>query len=545
MSDSTAALRQALRRARDELRAARACRAAGFLERQPLADTREFLAASRSYGSLGAAVVGARLRHGGRPAVYDELGTVTFADLDERSNRLANAWQSCGLRAKDGVGILVRNHRGFHDAFFACAKLGARAVLLNTDFAAPQLADACRREGVRALVYDDEFADIVVDVDSPVGRWTAFGPAGADTLADLIASGSNAAPPKPEARMSFVILTSGTTGTPKGANRQQSRTLTPIGAILERVPFRSGETTVIVPPLFHSLGFTQAMLALGLGSPIVLARRFDAAATLEAMAVRRASSLIVVPSVLRRILDELDARSAPVALPDLRVVFVAGSQLGATLARRATDTLGDVVYNLYGSTEVAIATIAGPEHLRRAPDTVGPPVLGSEVRIVDEAGNELPPDCTGLICVGNAIPFEQYTGGGQKRRIGGLTASGDVGHVDGRGWLYIDGRDDSMIVSGGENVFPDEVEELLVGHDAIVEAAAIGVDDEHFGQRLRVFVVRRAGADLDADAVREHVRRNLARYKVPRDVVFVDSLPKNATGKVLKRKLADIVADPA
>ncbi len=483
------------------------------------------------------------MRHGPRTALIDDRGSLSFADLDERSTRLANAWRERGVASGARIGILVRNHRGFYDAFFACAKLGVRAVLLNTDFAAPQLRETCAREGVRGLVHDEEFDGIVAGIDCPLGRSRAWAedPTAVDTIDALIAGGSPAPPPRPASPSSFVILTSGTTGAPKGANRAPSRTLTPVGAVLERVPFRARETTVIVPPLFHSLGFTHAMLGLGLGSTVVLQRRFEASTTLDALAQHRASAVIVVPSVLRRLLDELDDRGA--TLPGLRVVFVAGSQLGASLERRAAARLGDVVYNLYGSTEVAIATIATPDHLRVAPDTVGPPVLGSRVRIVDDAGRPVPAGSTGRIVVGNAIPFSGYTDGAAKSEVDGLMSSGDVGHLDHHGWLYIDGRDDAMIVSGGENVFPDEIENLLAGHPAIAEAAAIGVDDERFGQRLCVFVVPRPGATIDADEVRAHVRENLARYKVPRDVVFVEQLPRNPTGKVLKRALAGLAVD--
>jgi fatty-acyl-CoA synthase len=256
---------------------------------------------------------------------------------------------------------------------------------------------------------------------------------------------------------------------------------------------------------------------------------------LDAIAERRVDSIVLVPIMLQRLLDEQEQNPRDVSA--LEIALVAGSQLGAPLALRATELLGQVVHNLYGSTEVAFATIARPEHLQLDPSTVGPPTLGTRLRIVDDGGRPVPAGTTGRIVVGNAIPFEGYTGGGGKAVIDGLMSSGDVGHLDAHGMLYIDGRDDAMIVSGGENVFPDEIESLLSGHPEIEEAAAIGVADETFGQRLRVFVVPRAGASLDEDGVRDYVRANLARFKVPRDVVFVDALPRNPTGKVLKREL--------
>jgi fatty-acyl-CoA synthase len=201
------------------------------------------------------------------------------------------------------------------------------------------------------------------------------------------------------------------------------------------------------------------------------------------------------------------------------------------------DQLGDVVYNLYGSTEASVATLATPHDLRSAPGCVGRPALGVSLGILDADGREVPTGTTGRIFVGSTAPFEGYTGGGGKEIIDGRMSTGDLGHLDDAGRLFIDGRDDEMIVSGGENVFPREVEELLVAHPDIADAAAIGVEDEEFGQRLRAFVVLGEGGDLDADDIRSLVREQLARYKVPRDVVFVDELPRNPTGKVLKREL--------
>jgi fatty-acyl-CoA synthase len=202
------------------------------------------------------------------------------------------------------------------------------------------------------------------------------------------------------------------------------------------------------------------------------------------------------------------------------------------------DTFGDNLYNLYGSTEVAWATIATPEDLRAAPGTAGRPPRGTAVRIVDPEGREVEPGKTGRVFVGNEMAFEGYTGGGGKEALGDLLSSGDVGHFDRAGRLFIDGRDDEMIVSGGENVFPREVEDLLSDRREVKEVAVIGIEDEDFGQRLKAFVVLNEGAEFSVEAVKEHVKSNLARYKVPREVEFIDSLPRNATGKILKRELA-------
>jgi acyl-CoA synthetase (AMP-forming)/AMP-acid ligase II len=241
---------------------------------------------------------------------------------------------------------------------------------------------------------------------------------------------------------------------------------------------------------------------------------------------------------MQRIMELPEETLDKYELPSLRVTAASGSVLPGELAIKWMDRFSENVYNLYGSTEVAWATIATPEDLRAAPGTAGKPPRGTVVRIVDEDGNDVETGKTGRVFVGNEMAFEGYTGGGGKDELGGLLSSGDVGHFDEEGRLFIDGRDDEMIVSGGENVFPREVEDLLADHDDVKEVAVIGVDDEQFGQRLKAFVVPDAGAELDEDEIKSYVKSNLARYKVPREVEFLDSLPRNATGKVLKRELA-------
>jgi fatty-acyl-CoA synthase len=499
------------------------------------------LLAFERFGMLGGALTTAAIRHGGRVGLIDELGELTYRDLDARSNAVANCWRKRGLEPGEGVAILVRNHRGFIDATFAAAKCGARIVLLNTDFAARQLQEVASREGTDLLVYDDEYTPMLEGISPRRGRYLAWndGDPVADSLEELIASGDSSAPPKPGLSPKIIILTSGTTGTPKGAPRDLPRSLAPIGGLLSKVPFRARETTELCAPMFHALGFAHAMLAVGLGSTLVVRRRFDPQATLESLDRNRASAMVVVPVMLQRMLDLDPGVRAELDLSELRIIFVSGSQLGAELCRRALQAFGPVIYNLYGSTEVAYATIATPEDLEAEPGCVGKVVRGTVVKILDSDGTELPAGATGRVFVGNSVQFDGYTGGGDKERIAGLMSSGDVGHFDSDGRLFIDGRDDDMIVSGGENVFPREIEEVIAEHPAIEEVAAIGVDDEKFGQRLRAFVVLRPGASLSEDEVKEYVRDNLARYKSPREVVFLEALPRNPTGKVLKRELAE------
>jgi fatty-acyl-CoA synthase len=497
------------------------------------------------YGLLGGAVVAGALRHGDRPVMIDERGELSYKELDERSSALANAWREHGLRAGEGVAILARNHRGFLESVFGAAKCGARIVLLNTSFAGPQIREVATREGTDLLVYDDEYSAVLKGIDDPPrGRFRAWADEpGDDTLDALIEGGDASSPPKPDEVPKITILTSGTTGTPKGAPRSEPRSLSLLGGLLSKVPFRAREVTELCVPMFHALGFMQAIVGVGLGSTLVVRRRFDPEQTLASLEEHRATAMVMVPVMLTRFLDlgeeELEKRD----LSSLRIVFVSGSALGADLAQRARKILGPVIYNLYGSTEIAYATIATPEDLDAEPSTVGKVVRGSIVKLLDEHGKEAPAGESGRIFVGNISQFEGYTGGGSKDMVKGLMASGDVGHFDSEGRLYIDGRDDEMIVSGGENVFPAEVEELLGAHESIREAAAVGVDDEKFGQGLKAFVVLREGAELTEDDVRNYVKENLATYKVPREVVFLDELPRNPTGKVVKRDLLELGAE--
>src|SRR3954454_19379818 len=478
-------------------------------------------------------------------AIIDELGTLSFKEVHERTNALAHALREDGIGPGDGVGIMCRNHRGFVDAYVALSKLGANALFLNTAFSGPQLADVAEREQPKALIYDHEFADLIKDAGKRRKRYIGWhdpedGKTKDPLIEDLIESGdtTDLAPPDGGPGKA-VILTSGTTGTPKGASRSQPRSLDPAAALLAMIPLKAREKTMIAAPMFHSWGFVHFTLGMALSSTLVLKRKFDPETTLSLTAQHECTALVVVPVMLQRILDLDEEVLERYDLSKLRVVPVSGSALPGPLATKWMDLFGDNIYNLYGSTEVAWATIATPRDLREAPGTAGRPPYGTIVKIYDEDGNTVGPGETGRIFVGNDLQFEGYTGGGDKDVIDGLMSSGDVGHFDDQGRLFVDGRDDDMIVSGGENVFPAEVEDLLAGHDAVSEVAVFGVDDEEFGQRLKAVVVKRDGASLSEDEVKRYVKANLAGYKVPRDVEFMDELPRTSTGKVLKRELKD------
>jgi fatty-acyl-CoA synthase len=484
------------------------------------------------------------IRFPDRTGLVDELGDLTFREIDQRSNSLADELARRGVRPGDGVALLARNHRGFVDAMLAITKLGAHVLLLNTAFAAPQLGEVCAREQAKLLIHDEEFTDLVDRAGVSVPRllaWTDSDEPTHERVEDLIARGSRARRTPPPTEGKIVILTSGTTGTPKGAPRGSGNFEAAV-ALLERIPLRTGWRTYVAAPMFHTWGFAHLSLAMLLGSTVVLTRKFDPEAALGVLTEKKCDSFVVIPVMLQRILRLARETLDRYDLSHVKVVAASGSAMPGNLATEWMDQFGEHLYNIYGSTEVAWASVAKPEDMRAAPGTAGKPPVNTVVRLFDHEGREVPTGETGRIFVGNSMLFEGYTGGGHKESIDGLMSSGDVGRFDSEGRLFVEGRDDEMIVSGGENVFPKEVEDCLARHDAVVEVAAIGVEDDEFGKRLRAFIVVAEGRQVTEDELRDHVKSNLARYKVPRDFVFLEELPRNATGKVLKRELTGIEA---
>lgn len=516
----------------------------GVLDPRQVAATSAALA--RWGPNLAAIYAAAATRHRNRVAVIDDRGSVTYSAIDRDSTAFAKGLRSLGLRSGDHIGILCLNHRWFVEASIGAAKAGLACVYLNTGFAARQLGEVLDRENIRAIVCDAEFLPIVDSsgfAESTGGSAAggtvivADGDAGDRLAIDDVRRGASHRPLMPSVPVAPILLTSGTTGTPKGARRSGRPTgLASAVGLLQRIPYASGDVSVIPTPLFHAWGFGQLTIAGATASTAVLVRRFEPAATLEAIEANGANVLAVVPIMLQRILasnldHEFDTSS-------LRIVASSGSALPAQVALDWMDRFGDHLYNMYGSTEVGQATLASPEDLRAAPGTAGRVVAGSTVQIVGPTGTALGPGEVGRIVVGNDAQFTEYTGGGTKEKVGGLMTSGDVGYFDAGGRLFVTGRSDDMIVSGGENVFPQEIEELLLAADDIIDAAVFGVDDAEFGQRLAALVVAREGSELDEAAVRTLVSGELARHKVPRDVRFVDELPRNATGKLLRNRLS-------
>lgn len=499
------------------------------------------------FGPFAAVVMHAVQDRPDSPAIVDEKGALTFRELDEQSNAFARGLMERELRGGDVVAILARDHRGMVLSMLTAGKLGLRAVLMNTGFAKPQFADVAEREKVKAVLHDSEFFELMSAIPADIPRvltWVdeAHNVDPAIPTVESVSAGQSTAPlAAPRKPGGTVILTSGTTGTPKGAPRDK---VSPFisAQFIDRVPLPSNGTMVMAAPIFHGTGLSQFSLGLGLGNRVIFQqRRFDPELTLANIERYRADSLIVVPTMLQRILDQPREILDRYDVSSLRVIFAAGSAIPPDVVVRTGEYFGDVLYNLYGSTECAVITVATPEELRAAPTTAGRPPVGVRIALYDENRKRISePGVTGTIFIDNPHAFKGYTDGRTKEQVDGMMSTGDVGHLDEQGLLFIDGRDDDMIVSGGENVFPQEVEHLIANRPDVLEAAVVGVDDRDYGKRLRAVVVPGPDSARDPQEIKDYVKANLARYKVPREVIFLDELPRNATGKLLRKPLTEL-----
>jgi acyl-CoA synthetase (AMP-forming)/AMP-acid ligase II len=473
-----------------------------------------------------------------RPGLVDELGTLTWRQLDERIDALAAALQRLPTGQPKVIGIMCRNHRGFVEALVAANRIGSDVLLLNTSFAGPALADVVNREGVDTVIYDEEFTATVdrALADKPdatrILAWTdGQHELTTKKLERLIADHSGSRHERTGRKSKMILLTSGTTGTPKGAKQSGGGAgIGTLKAILDRTPWRAEEPIVIVAPMFHAWGFSQLVFAASMACTVVTRRKFDPEATLDLIDRHRATGLAVVPVMFDRIMDLPDDVRNRYNCKSLRFAAASGSRMRPDVVIAFMDRFGDVIYNNYNAIEAGMIATATPQDVGAAPDTAGRPAGGTEIRILDPEFNEVPTGEVGSIYVHNDTQFDGYTSGSTKDFHAGFISSGDVGYLDENGRLFVVGRDDEMIVSGGENVYPIEVEKTLAAHPDVAEAAAIGVDDEQYGQRLAAFVVLAPGSSATPDSLKQHVRQNLANYKVPRGIAILDELQPRVTG---------------
>jgi fatty-acyl-CoA synthase len=465
--------------------------------------------------NLGSLLAFAARRYGDKPALAADGETLSFAELARQCEAMAAALRDAhGVRRGHPVGILARNGAGIVRAVFAAGRLGARVTLLNPEMSALQLAALVERHRIALVIVEEDIAQLVAGA-----QCRTVSPA------DLLASA-----PAPYRRIGrvaggeLVVLTGGTTGAPKAARRKPS-----VGAFLrlflhlvaalglDRYP-----SAYVGVPLFHGYGIAALLVALTLGRTVHLGRRFEARAACGLVERERLQAVVVVPSMLRRMLNE----DGP-DLSSLRCVVCGGAALPAQLAIEARERLGDVLFNLYGTSEGGVAVFAAPGDLARHPDTIGREIWGVRVTLRDERDAPVPDGTKGRLCVESSAAVDAR----------GWIETGDVAVRGEDGLLFVRGRVDDMIVSGGENVSPWEVESVLATHPEVREAAAVGVPDPDFGQRLVAFVVRRPGTALDEAALASWLAERVARYQRPRAITLCDALPLTPIGKVDRRAL--------
>lgn len=491
-------------------------------------------------GAFGVAAV----RAPRRCAVQDETTTRTFAELDRRVKAIARGLAALGVGPQDSVAVLGRNSVAFVEALVAINRVGADALLLNTFLSPPQAREVLERERPKLVFADGELLalldeappDVVVVTLKPGRNWRK----GQYTLEELAATDGSDLPPSGR-RGRLVVLTSGTTGAPKGARRPAPTSLSPAASMLSRLRLRGGDTLMIACPLFHTWGLGLLQIAPALAATVVLRERADPEIVLDAVHRTRCTALGAVPVILERILHLPEEERWRYDTSQLRVVAASGSALTREVATRFQDVFGDVLYNVYGSTEISWATIATPEDLRAAAGTAGRPPLGTRLEIIDEHDQPVPRGEIGRIFVGNELLFEGYSNGTSKEQVHGLMATGDRGFLDPDGRLMVVGREDDLVISGAEKIYPLEVEEVILALPGVREVAVVGRPDEEMGQRLVAYVVCMDGVELTAEQVKDHVRQRLARFAVPKQVGFISRLPRNATGKVVPRLLPDTV----
>lgn len=492
-----------------------------------------------------AAVKASAARYPDKLAIIDDAGELTWSQLRDQINQLTHVLHQAGVGEGDSVGVLARNHRYSVMTMVAAMQLGARVLLLNTMASDAQVTELCQRENAALMIVDHEFLERAVSVDSAklMLAWTDQETPHRRALPDIetqIATRPATERARPKRHGNVVIFTSGTTGTPRGARRNEPRGLDPLVTYFGAIPYRGNQTVVLAAPLFHSWGLLNFGFGLSTAPTMILRRKFSPEQVLTDIDRYRAEILIVVPLMMRRLVDADPVAIARSDVASLRVTATSGSALTGQLATQFMDTFTDSVYNFYGATETGWVTIASPADLRAAPGTAGRPPWRTAVRILDEDGKAVGSGQPGVIHVHNDMLFGGYTDGDTTQFTDGLMNTGDRGYFDAEGRLFVSGRDDDMVISGGENVFPRELEDALVAHPDISDVAVMGVDDVDWGQSLAAWVVAKPGSEPSEAEIVHYAKQHVARFAVPSRVSFMDELPRNPTGKVMRRALPDI-----
>ncbi len=486
-----------------------------------------------------------------KPAILWRDRRLTFAELDDRMNRAAVGLKRRGFRRNTSVVIMMRNRPEFLEVQSGASRLGAAAVSVSWRSTPAELVYLANHCGARALVFEADLWHIVEQAKKDMPNIAArdFIAVGGDVPGCSRYEQDFIAEPRVELTVekgvedeaAVVIYTSGTTGKPKGAVRKfPKEAMHAAMQFIAETPMRVDDVHLVTCPLYHSTAFGFLAMSAILGATGVIMDEFKPESFLEHIDRFGVTTTAVVPTMLHRVLQlgpdvirRYDTRS-------LRAIFSGGAPLPGPLAIDVMDQFGDVLYNFYGATETGLVTLAKPQDLRAAPGTIGKVVPGNEIRLLDDAGREMPQGEVGELYARNKMLVAGYHNDAAATNASmkdGFFSVGDLARRDRDGRFFIEGRKRDMIISGGVNVYPAEVEAVLEAHPDVSECAVVGIEDPEWGERVRAFVVRKPGTSVDDAGLKLWCRERLAGPKVPRDFVFLDGLPRNPTGKVLKREL--------
>ena len=480
---------------------------------------------------------------GTKTALIDEQGALSFAELDRRAERAACLLARLGAGPEDGVAFLLRNGRVFLELLLGAQKAGVTAYPLNTWARPVGLRHCLETSRPRVLVYDTAHSDqlpqrtghTVLVATDPTEK-TAPG----SLLYEELLQDASPSPQPAHARHPgsprIVIQTSGTTGKPKGASRKAtSAGLRMLTSILSVVPYRRQDVIYCPAPAFHAFGLATHVFATALGATLILPRKFDPREALATMESHRVTAASFVPVMIRRMLSLPENIRELHDLSTLRIVLVSGASMPQGLRREAMRLFGDVLYDLYGSTETGWVAIATPGDMKKRPGTVGRPAPGTEVAVFSAEGDPVTPGQVGELHVRSGMLFEGYTSDDRKPLRDGYLAVGDLGWMSADDYLFIQGRADDMVIVGGENVYPIQIEEVIETMSEVSEACVAGVQDEEYGEVLVAFVE----GETSEEEVLAVCRKELPSFKVPKRVHVVRELPRTGSGKVRRRELVE------
>jgi fatty-acyl-CoA synthase len=486
-----------------------------------------------------------------KPALYWRDRTLTYGELDTRMNRAAAGLAERGFKRNTSVVIMMRNRPEFLEVQAGAGRLGAAAVSVSWRSTAAELVYLAQHCNAKAIVFEADLWHVVEQAKKSLPSiasrdFIAVGgdPPGCSRYEqDFLAPRGTALNVDKDVAedAAVVIYTSGTTGKPKGAVRKFPKDAMHSSLqFIGETPMRSDDIHLVTCPLYHSTAFAFLAWTALLGGASVLMDEFKPEPFLQLIDKHGVTTSAVVPTILHRVLalgptvlEKYDVRT-------VRGIFTVGAPLPGPLGTEVMDYFGDVLFNCYGATETGLVTMAKPADLRAAPGCIGKSLPANEIRLLDDRGVEVPPGEVGELYVRNKMLVAGYHNDSESTRSSmkeGFFSVGDLARRDRDGRYFIEGRKRDMIISGGVNVYPAEVEAALEANPEIAEVAVVGIDDPEWGERVRAFVVKRPGSSIDEGALKVWCRERLAGPKVPRDFVFLDVLPRNPTGKVLKREL--------